>query len=93
MIPTEFGIIEDINETDNYDYDPKKYGCVAIDDDWYINDWWNRLSLMKTNFNNFNHPEFGLNRWGIPIIPPESLTILQDIVLSDRRIAEDNCLV
>ena len=92
MIPTEFGIIEDINETDNYDYNPKKYGCVAIDDDLYINDWWHRLLLMKTYFNNLNHREFGLARWGITIIPPESLPMLQEIVLSDRRIAKDDRL-
>lgn len=39
MIKTEFGIIEDIEETEEYSYNPEKYHCVFIDDDVYINDW------------------------------------------------------
>ena len=32
----EFGIIEDINEKKYYiDYEPKKYNCVSIDDDFF----------------------------------------------------------
>ena len=76
MIKAEFGIIEDIRETQEYSYDSKKYQCVCIDDDVYIDEWWNR-------------PEFGLARWGITLIPPESLPGFQDIVLSDKRISED----
>ena len=33
--------------------------------------------------------EFVLARWGITLIPPESLPGFQDIVLSDKRINED----
>ncbi len=43
MIKIEFGIIEDIRETQEYFYDPKKCQCVCIDDDVYIDDWWNKL--------------------------------------------------
>ncbi len=49
MIKTEFGIIEDIGETQEYSYDPEKYQCVCIDDA-YIDDWWNKLALLKTYF-------------------------------------------
>ena len=93
MIKTEFGIIEDIEERQQYSYEPEKYHCVYIDDETYINDWWDKLVLMKTYFHNFNHPEFGLARWGITLIPPESLPAFQEIVLSDRRINEDEHLV
>ena len=31
MIKAEFGIIEDIGETQEYSYDPEKYQCVCID--------------------------------------------------------------
>ena len=47
MIKTEFGIIEDIRETQEYSYDPKKYQCVCIDDDLYIDDWWNKLLDLR----------------------------------------------
>lgn len=89
MIKAEFGIIEDIRETQEYPYDPKKYQCVCIDDDAYIDEWWNKLVLLKTYFHSLDRPEFGLARWGITLIPPESLPGFQDIVLSDKRINED----
>ncbi len=45
MIKTEFGIIEDIRETQEYFYDPKKYQCVCIDDDIYIDDFGGRAAF------------------------------------------------
>ncbi len=89
MIKTECGIIEDIEETQEYSYDPEKYQCVCIDDDIYIDDWWDKLVLLKTYFHSLDRPEFGLARWGITLIPPESLPGFQELVLSDRRINED----
>lgn len=93
MIKTEFGIIEDINETQSYSYDPDKYHCVFIDDETYIDDWWNKLLLLKTYFHSLNRPEFGLARYGITLIPPESLPAFQEIVLSDKRLKQDENLV
>jgi hypothetical protein len=93
MIKTEFGIIEDIQAETEYSYDPEKYHCVYIDDDTYISDWWEKLVLMKTYFYNLNRPEFGLERWGITLIPPESLSIFQNIVLEDKRINYDDHLI
>lgn len=90
MIKTEFGIIEELDPAKHcYDYEPEKYHCVAIDDDAYINDWWPRLVLMKTYFGNLRRPEFGLARWGVTLIPPESLPAFQDIVLSEPRLKTD----
>jgi hypothetical protein len=40
-----------------------------------------------------NSPNFALARWGITLIPPESLTIFQNIVLIDKRINNDDNLV
>lgn len=93
MIKTEFGIIEDIEEIQKYLYTPEKYNCVCIDDDIYIDDWWDKLITLKTYFHSLNRPEFGLARWGITLIPPESLSGFQEIVLSDKRINEDVNLI
>ena len=46
MIKTHFGIIEDIEETQKYTYHPEKYHCVYIDDELYIDDWWDKLILI-----------------------------------------------
>ena len=94
LIKTEFGIIDEIDYSKDYGvYEPEKYNCIYIDDDEYINDWWKRLSLMKTYFHNMNRPSFALARWGVTIIPPESLPLFQDIVVTDQRINTDDNLV
>ena len=97
MIKAEFGIIENFDEKADYTgYSPKKYHCVAIDDDLYLNDWWSALSLIDT-YNVYSkgvlQPQKALSRWGITIIPPSSLPALLDIVLSDRRSKKDKRLI
>lgn len=93
MIKTEFGIIDIIDFKKEYKYEPERYNCVFIDDDTYINDWWKRLSTMKTYFKCMDRPSIALDRWGITLIPPESLATFQDIVISDYRINSDVHLV
>ena len=94
MIKTEFGIIDQLDQTIDYeDYDPERYHCVYIDDERYIDDWWEKLMQMKTYFHRLSRPEFGLARYGVTLIPPQSLTVFQDIVISDKRINEDPQLV
>ena len=97
MIKAEFGIIENFDESADYtEYSPKKYHCVAIDDDLYMNDWWNALLQIDT-FNVYSkgvlQPQKALSRWGITIIPPSSLPALLDIVLSDKRSKKDKRLI
>jgi hypothetical protein len=74
-------------------YEPEKYNCIYIDDDIYVNDWWERLTTMKTYFHSMDRPATALARWGVTLIPPESLSIFQDIVITDKRIKNDNHLV
>lgn len=94
MIKAEFGIVDEIDYSKDYSlYEPEKYNCIYIDDDIYINDWWERLISMKVYFHCMDRPAFGLARWGVTLIPPESLPVLQDIVISDKRIYTDNHLV
>ena len=96
IIKAEFGIIENFNEKgNNTKYDPEKYGCVAIDDDKYLNDWWNALLEIDT-LNVYSkrilQPQKALSRWGITIIPPSSLPKLLEIVISDKRYRRDKRL-
>ena len=92
MIKTEFGIIDYFDNDGDYVLD-KSTKLVYIDDDVYINDWWEQLLAMKTFFHSLKNPAQALDRWGITIIPPESLPIFQDIVLSDKRIKKDLHLI
>ena len=97
MIKAEFGIIENFDEKADYtDYSPKKYHCVAINDDLYLNDWWEALTRIDT-FNVYTkgvlQPQKALSRWGTTVIPPTSLPALLEIVLSDRRSKKDKRLI
>ncbi|MCL2049647.1 MAG: hypothetical protein FWG87_13090 [Defluviitaleaceae bacterium] len=93
MIKTELGIIDEIDYSKDYGaYEPERYNCIYIDDE-YINDWWERLRLMKTYFHNMSRPSFALARSGVTIIPPEALPLFQDIVATDERTNTDNNLL
>jgi len=97
MIKAEFGIIDDFNERNDYTgYCPQKYHCVPIDDDEYLNDWWPRLSEISTLNVYVQHTlqaQRALSRWGITIIPPQSLPALLDIVITDKRYKKDKHLI
>lgn len=71
----------------------ESFELVYIDDDKYIDDWWDDLLTIKTYFQNFNQPSSALDRWGITLIPPESLPTFQNIILSDKRINQDAHLI
>ena len=96
MMKAEFGSRENLNEKGDYTkYAPEKYGCIAIDDDKYLNDWWNALLEIDT-LNVYSkrilQPQKALSRWGITIIPPSSLPKLLEIVISDKRYRRDKRL-
>lgn len=89
----DFGIVEDVSALpEEIPYEPEKYRCTWIDDD-YLDDWWPRLELLPAFFHTLDRPERGLARYGITLIPPESLPGLEEIVLSDRRLRTDEQLV
>lgn len=58
--------------------------CVAIDDD-ILDDWWDELTLIKTYFHCYSRPNFSLARWGVTLIPPESLEAFYNIVSNYKR--------
>jgi len=65
----------------------------TIDDDIYIDDWWEDLSKMRTYFGDLNTPNVSLDRHGVTLIPPESLSIFETIVSNDPRIKQDYSLM
>ncbi|PRS29073.1 short-chain dehydrogenase [Bacillus sp. RJGP41] len=78
----EFGIIDDFDSQKKYnDYTPQKYTCISVDDD-SISSLLGDLSKMKTYFHSYSRPEYGLDYYGITIIPPESLSLFYDVITS-----------
>ncbi|MFC0216689.1 short-chain dehydrogenase [Paenibacillus chartarius] len=80
----EFGIMDDFDTEKEYNkYEPQKYNCISVDDD-IINCLVVDLMGMKSYFHSFHRPEYGLALWGITIIPPESLSLFYDVVISSN---------
>lgn len=88
----EFGIIDDLMDTSYEEYLPEKYQCISVNDD-SIQVLLKPLSLVKTYFDSLDRPEFGLAYYGFTIIPPESLSSFLDIVLSAKKIKQQNDVI
>lgn len=89
----DFGIIDrDLTPGEVFvDYTPGEYGCVSIDDD-YVNDWWDGLSGLKCYNMSLAQPQMGLSRWGITLLPPQSLSGFLAIIEGERRYRSDGQL-
>ena len=78
----QFGIIDNYDENCNYaKYKPGKYNFVSIPDD-IINDWWEAFLSMESRPLDYPIHHTALDRWGVTIIPPESLPLFIKIVSS-----------
>ena len=81
----QFGIIDEFETDKDYsEYEPEKYHLIAIDDD-LLDDWWDQLTQLKSYFHCYSRPAFALARWGVTLIPPESLETFYRIVSADQR--------
>ena len=89
MPKAEFGIIDNLDPQKDYsEYAPDKYHCLSIDDD-YLDEWWPHLCTMRTYFHSMSRPETALARWGVTLIPPESLPVLVKVLQTDTRMEAD----
>lgn len=81
----QFGIIANFDKQEAYiHYAPDHYKCIAVNDDM-IEELKEQLAMMKTYFHTYNRPANGLAYWGITLIPPESLPLFLEIVLSNKN--------
>lgn len=94
MIRMEFGIIHQFNPDEDYGqaYEPEKYHCIPVDDNTYMNGWWFKTQDMATYLGSLNRPAHSFDRWGITLIPPESLPQFRDIIRSEPRLKRDKYL-
>lgn len=85
----EFGIIPKIT-TKTYDtYEPKKYQCISVDDE-YILPILEQLDHLDTFAHTLKFPFKGLAYYGITLIPPTSLKELKNILDDNKN--DDNDL-
>lgn len=81
----EFAIVEN-----KYieDYDLQRHHYIYVDDEVILKIL-KRLKIMKTYSHSLNRPDFGLIYWGITLIPPESLALFQDVILTVKNDEND----
>ncbi|MCL2556631.1 MAG: hypothetical protein FWE03_06445 [Firmicutes bacterium] len=81
----EFGIIEKIDQSKDYEkYEPDKYNVIKFPDN-LIDEWFPEIRNLSVYFHKLSRPEKGLTRHGITLIPPESLDMLYNIVDKKTR--------
>ena len=90
----DFGIIDNFDKSrdyseykngETYQDKVKEHNCVKITDN-IINFWWNSLTAMKSYFHCFDRPATALARWGVTLIPPESLGVFYNIIENDTPV-------
>lgn len=85
MAKHEFGIIKTFCFHDEYrDYEPEKFDCISIDDE-YIEPLIEKLTELDTFYFTGKRPQKGLNYYGITLIPPESLAVFQKILRQEGQ--------
>lgn len=84
----EFGIIDCLEEYDEHNYEPEKYNCISVDDDFlgeiYHAGFKNKIEELETFAHNTNRPFKDLAYYGITLIPPNSLKYFLDIVTEEN---------
>jgi hypothetical protein len=78
----EFGIIqsEPIKGVRFDQYEPEKYNCISIDDD-YIEPILSELSDLDFYWHTVDIPGKGLAYWGVTLIPPKSIDSIIDKII------------
>lgn len=59
----------------------RRHHCLAVPDE-IINDWWDGLLEMKSYVRSFDRPETAVDRWGVTLIPPESIDVFIKIIIT-----------
>ncbi len=84
----QFGIIDCLEEYDEDKYEPKKYNCVSVDDDFlgeiYHAGLKNKIEKLETFAHNTDRPFKDLAYYGITLIPPKSLKYFSDIIVEEN---------
>jgi hypothetical protein len=86
MAKHEFGIMQtEPSANERFDaYEPQKYNCIAIDDD-FIEPIMINLQEIDCYWHTLKRPEKGLAYCGITLIPPESMDVLIKILSSQNK--------
>ena len=83
----EFGIMQNPpKKRKNYRrYEPKKYDCITVNDEALMSAS-DKISDVKSYWGSLNKAEFGLDYFGVTLIPPESLRVFITVIADDTNL-------
>jgi len=88
----QFGIIPQLDPDYDYQqYEPEKYDMVVVDDD-LLESWYPEAAFLPTYFHQLTRPDFGLARYGITLIPPDSCEKLAFLLFDLPEFESEPCL-
>ena len=89
MSKHEFGIMINPPETGRryVEYEPEVYNCISVDDRMIL-PIVTKLSIIKTYWISLNNAEYGLNYYGVTLIPPESSRTFAELVSGNRSLSQ-----
>lgn len=92
MAKHDFGIIQRISNKRYDNYEPQKYDCISIHDD-FIEPLLENLLGLNTFSHTLKVPYKGLVYWGITLIPPNSLEDFKIILTKNAKSNEYDTLI
>ncbi|AFS78755.1 hypothetical protein Curi_c17480 [Gottschalkia acidurici 9a] len=83
-----FGIIENLEDFNEDEFEPEKYNCIFIEDDFlgeiYHAGFKEKLDKLETYFHNLNRPNTSLAFYGTTLIPQTSLEYFLSITINEN---------
>ncbi|MBF8984724.1 hypothetical protein IZY60_14365 [Lutibacter sp. B2] len=83
-----FGIIDRFEEFNEDEFEPEKFNCIDVEDDFLIEIYHagfkDKLNKLETYLENVRQPDRGLVFYGTTLIPPKSLKYFLDIIVAEN---------
>lgn len=80
----EFGVIDSLKDYAEDQYEPEKYHCISLEDDFlamiYEGELKEKIERLETYAHHPQRPYQGLCYYGITLIPPKSLAAFLEII-------------
>ena len=89
MLAHDFGIMrtEPIKGKRYNNYNTQKYNCISVHYDDIL-PLLEKLKCIKCYWQTLDRPEFGLDYYGITLIPPESLNGFIEIIWNNHNLSD-----